>query len=145
MADRDRVRAGGNNAIQHRGGQASRLAEFLVMARIIHSESGPMPPDPSEEAGSNDAMPIYELEIIDWIERERYSEIIVRYPGREVQRLRRYRDPRTTKEKRETRAAEKILEKLGPIESATHPNKERAHRRRKTRALGNRLRGEAQR
>jgi hypothetical protein len=99
-----------------------------------------MPPDSSEESRSD-----YELEIIDWIEGARYDEIIVRFPGGEVQRLRRYRDPRTTKEKRETRAAEKILEKLGPIESATHPNKERAHRRRKTRALGNRLRGEAQR
>ena len=142
MADRDRVRVGGNNAIQHRGGQASRLAELLVMARIVHSESGPMLPDPSKEPGSNDAVPIYELEIIDWIQGERYDEIIVRFPGREVQRLLRYHHPRTNAEQHKTDAAEKILGKLGPIE---HSNKERKHQRRETRARGNKLRAGVQR
>jgi hypothetical protein len=110
------------------------------MARIIHSESGPMPPDPSEESRNDDSTTSYELEIIDWIEGERYDEIIVQFPGREVQRLLRYHNPRTNAEQHKTDAAEKILGKLGPIE---HSNKERKHRRRKTRALGNKLRAGA--
>jgi hypothetical protein len=111
------------------------------MARIIHYESGPISPDPSEESRNDDATTSYELEIIDWIEGERYDEIIVQFPGREVQQLRLYHDPKTNTEKRETHDAEKILGKLGPIE---HSNKERKHRRRETRALGNKLRAGAE-
>jgi len=50
------------------------------MARIIHYESGPISPDPSEESRNDDATTSYELEIIDWIEGERYDEIIVQFP-----------------------------------------------------------------
>ena len=98
----------------------------------MRSESVPMPPDPSEEPRSD-----YELEIIDWFEGEHYDEIIVQFPGREVQRLRRYHNPRTNAEQRATSDAEKILGKLGPIE---HSNKERKRRRRNTQALGNKSR-----
>jgi hypothetical protein len=122
------------------------------MAKIVISDSDPIPPDPSDQPRNNDAL-WYDL--VSWTETERLVEIIVQFlPSGELQRFLRYHDPKTNTEKRETRAAKKILDKLIPpgtadkmmgLDSATHSSKERAHRRRKTRALGNKLRAGAQR
>jgi len=112
------------------------------MPKIIRSESGPISLDavqPSADAPSPSQLPQW----IDGHVSEAWEEFTLQYPNGELKTFRRWFNPRTNKERRETEHALSTLAKMPSLERAVHTKIEQAHHKRGTRALGNRLRGEA--
>jgi hypothetical protein len=115
------------------------------MARIIHSESAPMPLIVQINPTNDAVVTSRELQIVDIHKTEKWDEYTFQYPNGELKTHRIWSDPRTNKQRLETQQTLDILNSMPSLESATHSSKERAHRRQKTRALGNWIRGETKR
>ena len=115
------------------------------MAKIVRSESGPIPPDPDDPAPRliDGCKQVTIVQLIDKRVTEKYEEFNFQFPNGDLKTFRRWFKPRTNTERHDTALA---LKNLPPsLESAVQTKKERAHDKRKTRQLGNRLRGEAER
>ena len=114
------------------------------MAKIVSSASGPIPPDPNVPAPRlTDGKEVITVQLFDRRVTDKYEELVVQYPTGELETYRRWFKPRTNKQRRETDLA---LKNLPPsLEATVQTGKERAHDKRKTRQLGNRLRGEPER
>jgi hypothetical protein len=114
------------------------------MAKFVSSASGPIPSEPENPAPRlTDGKEVIIVQLFDKRVTDKYVEFRLQYSTGELERFRYWFDSRTNKQRRETALA---LKNLPPsLEAAVQTKKERVHDKRKTRALGNRLRGEAQR
>jgi len=110
---------------------------------IVSFASGPIPPDPSDQPPKDAAS--CGLQFVGSYKTPEWEEFTFQYPNGELKTRRRWFTPRTNKQRRETDNTLRELAKMPSLESAVHTKEERAHHRRKTRALGKRLRGEAER
>jgi len=96
------------------------------MAKIVSPDSDPTQPDPSDK----------------------FDDLFtVQYPNGDLKTYRSWfnLNPKTNKQRRKREVALKALTETYSLKSATHLKKELTHRKRKNRALGNRLRGDVQR
>jgi hypothetical protein len=96
------------------------------MAKIVSPDSDPTQPDPSDKFD---------------------DQFTVQYPNGDLKTYRSWfnLNPKTNKQRRKREVALKALTETYSLKSATHLKKELTHRKRKNRALGNRLRGDVQR
>ena len=93
---------------------------------IVSHDSDPTQPDPSDKFD---------------------DQFTVQYPNGDLKTYRSWfnLNPKTNKQRRKREVALKALTETHRLKSATHSKKEQAHHRQKTRRLGNRLRGGAER
>jgi|SRR6516164_11585492 len=96
------------------------------MAKIVSPDSDPTQPDPSDKFD---------------------DQFTVQYSNGDLKTYRSWfnLNPKTNKQRRKREVALKALTETYSLKSATHLKKELTHRKRKNRALGNRLRGDVQR
>jgi hypothetical protein len=116
------------------------------MAKITIGKSfGPEPIAPSNVAGLNVSHQYPGHQLVDRHLTDVYAELTFQLSSGEFKICRRWFHPKNNSQRRETKAAEGMLSEMPSLESQKSSNKERRHQKRKTRALGNRLRGEASR
>jgi hypothetical protein len=116
---------------------------MIPMAKIIRIESyGPQPLDPDTQpaVGLNAGHQLVARHLTDVFE-----ELTFQLSSGELKTCRRWFNPKTNSQRMETKAADEMLSEMPSLESQEYSNKKRRHRNRKTRALGNRLYGEASR
>jgi hypothetical protein len=108
--------------------------------KIVESQSGPQPPDPACQPG-----PIVKVTLMEEKVSGTCTEYTFQLSTGELHRYWKWHSPATPRQKRETAEAEQFLSSIHDLESRPPSDKERTRQRQKTKQLGRKLRGEAER